>query len=426
MKLQLWKNNSIPFYDESLHTGVNADSCTIVPYLINDGKKHGMVVIMPGGGYVKISTKETVPVARYINSIGMHAVVVNYRVLPYDPQLGVIDGKRAVRYVKGKLDEWNILENAVGIMGFSAGAGNAALVCERYDIDEYEACDDIDALSARPDFCILCYGALSLDTKHLSKHDIDNFRYICPDDRRNEYIADNSPDKHIRSDMPPAFIWHAADDTRVCAGATLSFVNALYEHHIDTEFHLYPYGGHGKSVLESREIPDLRNWMPTLTEWLRRRGYIKELKVSTLCYIKKEDSYLMLHRVKKDHDVNKGKWIGVGGKLEDRETPRECVIRECLEETGLTLKTPQFAGLVHFISDIHPNEDMYVYTCSDYSGEVNYNCDEGILKWIHKDDIYKLPMWEGDKIFLDYILNDKTSFEITIEYSGEELIRTSL
>ena len=101
--IALWGNGKIPFYKEEIHTGENADACTMTPYLIEDGKVHGMVLVFPGGGYVKRVPKEAEPVARYLNSIGMHAVVVNYRVLPYDSKMGVIDGKRAMRMVRNKM-----------------------------------------------------------------------------------------------------------------------------------------------------------------------------------------------------------------------------------------------------------------------------------------------------------------------------------
>ena len=119
---------------------------------------------------------------------------------------------------------------------------------------------------------------------------------------------------------------------------------------------------------------------------------------TTLCYIEKDNKNLMLHRIKKENDMNKDKWIGIGGKLEKNETPLACILREALEETGLKLLNPVLRGIVNFNSDIYPSERMYLFTCTDFEGVIK-SCDEGVLEWIEKDKISSLPLWEGDKIF---------------------------
>ena len=107
---------------------------------------------------------------------------------------------------------------------------------------------------------------------------------------------------------------------------------------------------------------------------------------STLCYLERGDEYLMLHRVKKVHDVNQGKWIGVGGKFQDGESPEDCVLRECLEETGLTLTDYRYRGIVTFVSDQAPTEYMHLFTASAWTGTA-HPCDEGVLQWIKKADL---------------------------------------
>lgn len=142
---------------------------------------------------------------------------------------------------------------------------------------------------------------------------------------------------------------------------------------------------------------------------------------TTLCYIEKDNKYLMLHRVKKENDLNHDKWIGIGGKFEDRESPEQCIRREAFEETGLTLKKCNYRGIVTFVSDKWPTEYMHVFTTTDFSGDLK-DCDEGTLEWVEKQNIYNLPLWEGDKIFLRLIESPTTPFfSLRLEYVGETL-----
>lgn len=142
---------------------------------------------------------------------------------------------------------------------------------------------------------------------------------------------------------------------------------------------------------------------------------------TTLCYIENNGRVLMLHRVKKKEDINKGKWIGIGGKLETGETPLKCIIREAKEETGLQLLNPVLRGIVYFNSDLYPSEKMYLFTCTEFKGTLK-ECDEGILKWIEKEKILSLPLWEGDKIFLKALNRGETNFELTLDYNGDTLV----
>ena len=129
------------------------------------------------------------------------------------------------------------------------------------------------------------------------------------------------------------------------------------------------------------------------------------MRNTTLCYIEKDGQYLMLYRIKKKIDINKGKWIGVGGHCEEGESPDECVIRETREETGLQLHQAKARGLVTFISNQWETEYMHLFTADDFDGEL-IECNEGELAWIDKDKIMELPLWEGDKIFLKLLAQD--------------------
>ena len=123
------------------------------------------------------------------------------------------------------------------------------------------------------------------------------------------------------------------------------------------------------------------------------------MRNTTLCHIEKNGCYLMLHRVKKENDLNRDKWVGIGGKFEDKESPEEANLRETLEETGLTLKNAEYRGIVTFVSDKWETEYMHIFYADKFEGTVK-ECDEGELCWVNKKDIFSLPIWEGDKIFL--------------------------
>ena len=151
------------------------------------------------------------------------------------------------------------------------------------------------------------------------------------------------------------------------------------------------------------------------------------MKNVTLCYLENEKGeYLMLHRVKKQNDLNHDKWIGVGGKFEPGESPEECICRETREETGLTLTDYQYRGIVTFVSDVWETEYMHLFTATGWSGKVQ-ECDEGVLEWIHKDALAALPQWEGDKIFLHLIHDAATPFfSLKLRYEGERLAYAAL
>ncbi len=149
------------------------------------------------------------------------------------------------------------------------------------------------------------------------------------------------------------------------------------------------------------------------------------MNFTTLCYIEKENKYLMLHRTSKKKDGNKDKWIGVGGHFEKGESPEECLLREVKEETGLGLTSYQFRGIVTFISDEWPDEYMCLYTADRYTGNIG-NCDEGELVWVEKEKIMDLNIWEGDKIFLKLLTENQPFFSLKLEYKGDKLVNTVL
>ena len=149
------------------------------------------------------------------------------------------------------------------------------------------------------------------------------------------------------------------------------------------------------------------------------------MKLTTLCYIEQDEKYLMLHRVKKENDLNHDKWIGVGGKLEDGETPEECLLREVQEETGYTLTQYRLRGIITFLSDEWESETMYLYTATGFTG-TQCTCDEGDLVWVPKKEIESLKLWEGDKIFFRLLEEDKGVFSLKLRYEGDTLVEQKM
>lgn len=149
------------------------------------------------------------------------------------------------------------------------------------------------------------------------------------------------------------------------------------------------------------------------------------MKMTSLCYLERDGRYLMLHRTKKVGDENHDKWIGVGGKFEDGESPEDCMRREVLEETGLSVTDFSYRGIVTFVSDTYPTEYMHLFTVTDWTG-APHECDEGELAWIEKKKLLSLPMWEGDRIFLELIDSPTPFFSLKLTYQGEHLTEAVL
>ena len=147
--------------------------------------------------------------------------------------------------------------------------------------------------------------------------------------------------------------------------------------------------------------------------------------LSSLCYLYRGDEVLLLHRTKKKNDINRDKWIGVGGKFEDGESPEDCAAREILEETGLVAEQLCFRGIVTFVSDSAPTEYMHLFTVPVFSG-VEKPCDEGDLVWVKRTQMLALPTWEGDRVFLQLLAQDVPFFSLKLTYAGERLVAANL
>ncbi len=148
---------------------------------------------------------------------------------------------------------------------------------------------------------------------------------------------------------------------------------------------------------------------------------------TSLCYLEKDGAYLMLHRVKKEHDMNKDKWIGVGGKFEPFESPEDCVLREVWEETGVTLTNYRYRGIVTFLLG-ELTEYMHLFTAAEWTGEMIEGdaCNEGVLEWVAKEKVNDLPIWEGDKIFLRLLDEERPFFSLKLKYEEDVLTEAVL
>ena len=146
------------------------------------------------------------------------------------------------------------------------------------------------------------------------------------------------------------------------------------------------------------------------------------MKNTTLCYIESNNAYLMLHRNKKVNDENKDKWIGIGGKFEPGESAFDCARREIKEETGLVAQNLKYRGIVTFVSNEYGTEYMHLFTTNSFTGKITECCNEGELVWVDKDCISSLPIWEGDRIFLDLLSKKSPFFSLKLVYENDKLI----
>lgn len=148
--------------------------------------------------------------------------------------------------------------------------------------------------------------------------------------------------------------------------------------------------------------------------------------LATLCYIDNGQSYLLLHRNKKEKDIHKNKWIGVGGKFEQGETPQECVVREVYEETGLTVVNPNLCGFIMFPNFDGTNDwGVFVFKATDFSGDI-IESSEGTLEWVAYNEVLSRPTWEGDRLFLTWLIEDRPFFSAKMTYINQELIYHSV
>jgi acetyl esterase/lipase len=227
----------------------------------------GAVIVAPGGGYQNRAPHEGEPIARWLNSVGIHAFVLDYRVAPHKHPEPLHDAQRAIRIVRHRASEWNIRPDRIGILGFSAGghlAGSAGTV---YDTGNPAASDPIERESSRPDAMVLCYGVLSMmEITHGG-----SLKNLLGEDAPEELRASLSAELQVNASTPPAFIWHTADDASVPVEHSLRMASALARNGIEFALHVYPHGRHGLGLAE--ELPEVATWTGHCAAFLTDLGY---------------------------------------------------------------------------------------------------------------------------------------------------------
>lgn len=259
--IKLWEQGA-PYYDATF----GQPEPTLTPYIAEKNEKRGCVIVFPGGGYAMRADHEGEPIARLINSIGVHAFVLNYRVAPYKHPVELEDALRAIRWVRYHAEEYNIDPDKIGVLGFSAGGHLAVSASEHFDYGREDG-DDIDKISSRPNAAIYCYAVCTLEKPYTHEGSRVN---LLGADASEELVRQMSGPCSVREDMPPVFIWHTFEDTAVPVQNSLMMAAALREKNIPVEMHIYPHGPHGLGLAE--KYPHTAKWAKALCEWLE---YIK-------------------------------------------------------------------------------------------------------------------------------------------------------
>jgi len=261
--ITLW--NEVLGLDLSLSPDVPA----LTPYRVPGSAPRGAVIVCPGGGYGCRVEREGEPMARWLNSLGLHAFVLIYRVRPYRYPWPVLDGKRAVRVLRHQAEGLGVRPDQIGIMGFSAGGHLASTVATHFDEADAAAVDAVDAVSCRPDFAILCYPVITLEPPYAHMGSRNN---LLGENAPEELVKNLSNHTQVTDQTPPTFLFHTADDPGVPVQNSLLYFGALREHDVPAELHVYEHGRHGVGL--APDMPELATWPGICITWLRVRGIL--------------------------------------------------------------------------------------------------------------------------------------------------------
>lgn len=260
-KIYLWEDGKAPLFDET----IDQLAPNITPYIVKGSK--ACVVICPGGGYNHKAYHEGEPIAWWLNSIGVSAFVLDYRVSPYKFPCPQLDAKRAIRYARFNAEKYGYSPDRIGILGFSAGGHLAASCGTIFDDLGYEPQDELDKLSARPDFMILCYPVISfINCMHYGSR-----LYLLGEVSHAE-AAKYSIENCVTENSSPAFIWHTSSDTAVPVENSLMLAAELSKKHVPFELHTFREGNHGLGLAETKK--DIREWVNICERWMRGSGYL--------------------------------------------------------------------------------------------------------------------------------------------------------
>lgn len=266
MRIEMWPEGAPLAQGTELE-----DRPAITPYLVEGAAEPlPAVVVLPGGGYAMRADHEGKPIAEWLNTLGVSAFVLDYRVGPYKHPAMMWDAQRAIRYVRHHAAEYNVDPNRLGILGFSAGGHLASTAGTHYDAGNPEAADPIDRQPCRPDFMILCYPVISMGEY---RHDGSRTN-LLGGSPSEEMIQLLSNELQVTPDTPPTFIWHTSDDGAVPVENALMFASSLSRCKVPFELHSYMTGQHGLGM--AQDHPEAVTWTDLCARWMRRLGYTSQ------------------------------------------------------------------------------------------------------------------------------------------------------
>jgi acetyl esterase/lipase len=250
-----------------LDPAIGQPAPTLVPYLVHSKTPTGLVIVLPGGGYVGKADYEGGPIAEWLNQVGISAAVLDYRVAPYRHPYPLLDAKRAIQYVRSRAGEWNVDPQHIGILGFSAGGHLAATTGTHLEPFAQMPDDTVARLSSRPDALILCYAVLSFGAfGHVGS--MESLLGPNPPAALREALSN---ELQVTRQTPPAFIWQTATDTAVVPENALLFARALHACEVPFELHIFPEGPHGKAL--ALDDPIVGQWRGLCAAWLKGLGF---------------------------------------------------------------------------------------------------------------------------------------------------------
>ncbi|NIK79614.1 acetyl esterase/lipase [Paenibacillus castaneae] len=261
-ELLLWENGAPYAAGDSAE-----DQPAITPYLV-EGNNRPAMIICPGGGYGGRAYHEGEPIAQWLNSIGISAFVLRYRVAPYSYPCALLDVQRAIRTVRQEAMRFRINPDQVGVLGFSAGGHLTANAGTSYDLGDALAEEAVETQSCRPDLLVLCYPVITMTEPYTHIGSRDN---LLGQDLELQTIEQHSNERNVTADTPPAFIWHTSDDSAVPVENSFLFAAALSKHHVPFDLHVYTKGRHGLGLAEEEE--HTKGWTDVCASWLAYNGF---------------------------------------------------------------------------------------------------------------------------------------------------------
>ena len=268
--------NQIPLWPLAapLAKGAGADDIpTILLYLPSSHQPTPGIVVCPAGGYMSLSLdRDGRQVAEWLNNLGIAAFVLKYRLAPaYRYPVPLLDAQRALRYVRSNASLYNLVENEIGIMGFSAGGHLAAMAATHFDAGKASSRDGIDRMSSRPDFLVLLYPVITCSEPFWYALSCANLLGDHPDPSLAALVSN---EKHVTPKTPPTFLFHTYDDPTVPVENSLRFFQACRTNHVPVELHIFEHGRHGFAL--AKDDPQLSRWTDLAAAWLQRHGFLKK------------------------------------------------------------------------------------------------------------------------------------------------------